>query len=368
MSHPRMSRRQFLKRSGTVAASVAGSPLILSSKTWASPPSERLTLGSVGTGKMMGGHLGDLQNRDDVQILALCDVEARRLQTARALVEKAYASRFGKGAYKALDTYKDFREIAARDDIDAAIIATPDHWHALVALAMIKSGKDVYCEKPLTLAINEGKALVRAVRRYGRVFQTGSQQRSERGFRIACELVRNGRIGKVHTVYVSVGGPSVECGLPPEPVPEGLDWDMWLGPAPWRPYNAELAPSLKGSSPIETWREFDERIGPFPNFRGYRDYSGGGMTDWGAHHFDIAQWGLGMDGSGPVEAIPPNGKDAEFLTYHYANGVTMQRRDAGKAGIVFLGTEGKVMVNRGYLETEPAGIINALPGPNEIHL
>jgi predicted dehydrogenase len=367
MSQHSMSRRHFLKRTGAMAAGAAVFPLILSSRTWASPPSERLTLGCVGVGKMMGGHIEEFQERGDVQILALCDVESRRLEIGRCLVEKAYAARLGKGTYTAISTTKDFREIAARTDIDAAIVATPDHWHTLVSLAMIRSGKDVYCEKPLTLTINEGKALVSAVRRYGRVFQTGSQQRSEGCFRIACELVRNGRIGKVHTVHVSVGGPSVECSLPPEAVPDGLDWDRWLGPAPWRPYNAELAPSLK-PGPIDNWDVFNERIGPYPNFRGYRDYSGGGMTDWGAHHFDIAQWGLGMDGSGPVEAIPPNGNDMEFLTYRYANGVVMQRRPADRAGIVFLGTEGKVMVNRGYLETEPAGIINASPGPNEVHL
>lgn len=366
MPQQTLSRRQFLKRTATGAAVF---PLLLSSKTWAAPPSERLTVGCVGVGKMMGGHLNYLQGRDDVQLVALCDVESRRLETARYLVEKAYTERLGQGSYKSLDITKDFREIAARDDIDAAVIATPDHWHVLVALAMIKSGKDVYCEKPLTLTIREGRELVKAVRRYGRVFQTGSQQRSENGFRIACELVRNGRIGKVHTVYVGVGGPSVDCDLTPQPVPEGLDWNMWLGPAPWRPYNSELAPSIQGEGQIESWSEYDRRIGPFPNFRGYRDYSGGGMTDWGAHHFDIAQWGLGMDDSGPIEAIPPNGKDVEHLTYRYKNGVMMQRRDTGgRAGIVFFGEKGKVMVNRGYLETDPAGIINELPGPNEIHL
>ena len=367
MSRPNISRRQFLKQGGALAASTAVFPLLLSSKTWASPPSERLTLGCIGIGKMMGGHIENLQERGDIQILALCDVEAKRLGIGRRLVEKAYAERLGKGTYKGIDAYKDFREIAARDDIDAAIIATPDHWHTLVSLAMIRSGKDVYCEKPLTLTINDGKMLVETVRRYSRVFQTGSQQRSESCFRVACELVRNGRIGKIHTVYVSVGGPSIECLLPPEPVPDGLDWDRWLGPAPWRPYNSELAPSLK-EGPIENWDEFNRLIGGYPNFRGYRDYSGGGMTDWGAHHFDIAQWGLGMDGSGPVEALPPNGKDAEFLTYRYANGVVMQRRDAGKAGTMFIGTEGKVMVNRGYLETEPAALMNERLRPDEIHL
>ncbi len=367
MSRQPISRRQFLKRAGASAAGATALPLILPSRTWASPPSERLTLGCIGIGKMMGGHVETMQARNDVQILALCDVESKRLGIGRYLVEKAYAERLGKGNYKAVDTYGDFREIAARNDIDAAMIATPDHWHTLVSLAMIRSGKDVYCEKPLTLTIGEGKTLVETVRRYGRVLQTGSQQRSESAFRVACELVRNGRIGNVHTVHVNVGGPSADCLLDPEPVPEGLDWDMWLGPAPWRPYNKELAPSLK-EGPIENWDEFNDQIGPYPNFRGYKDYSGGGMTDWGAHHFDIAQWGLGMDGSGPIEVSPPNGKDVEFLTYRYENGVVMQRRDAGRAGVVFIGTEGKVMANRGYIETDPPSLVNSEIKPAEIHL
>jgi predicted dehydrogenase len=346
---------------------MAAFPLILSGKTWASPPSERLTIGCVGIGKMMGGHLEDMQGRNDVQIVALCDVESKRLNIGRRLVEKAYGERPGAGGHKGIDVYGDFREVAARTDIDAVMIATPDHWHTLVSLAMLKAGKDVYCEKPLTLTVNEGKMLVQTTRRYGRVFQTGSQQRSEGCFRVACELVRNGRIGEVHTVHVSVGGPSIDCALPSEPVPEGLDWNMWLGPAPWRPYNKELAPSLQEGS-IDNWDQFNRLIGPYPNFRGYRDYSGGGMTDWGAHHFDIAQWGLGMDGSGPVEVTPPGVNGAEFLTYKYANGIIMQRHEAGRAGIVFFGDKGKVMVNRGYIQTDPAGLVNQLPQPNEVHL
>lgn len=194
------------------------------------------------------------------------------------------------------------------------------------------------------------------MRRYGRVFQTGSQQRSERGFRVACELVRNNRIGPVHTVHVNVGGPPIECNLPAEPVPEGLDWDFWVGPAPWRPYHSDIAPPLE----FRGW----------PNWRVYRDFAGGMMTDWGAHHFDIAQWGLGMDESGPVEIIPPEHSDARLLTYKYANGVTMYHGggSGGRAGVEFIGTEGRVMVNRGYLETDPPGLELEPLGPNEVHL
>lgn len=351
-----ISRRGFLKRTATLALGTAGFPAIVPSPVFgANAPSNRLTLGFVGMGKQMGGHLGTFLQREHCQVLALCDVESVRLEMKQKQVDHTYGERAEKDSYQACAAYKDFREIAARDDIDAVVIATPDHWHALVAIAMLQSGKDVYCEKPMTLTIAQGRAMADAVRNYGRVFQTGSQQRSERGFRVACELVRNGRIGKIHTVHVNVGGPSVECLLPAEPVPEGLDWNFWLGPAPWRPYNSDIAPGLD----YKGW----------PNFRAYRDYSGGGMTDWGAHHFDIAQWGLGMDESGPVEIIPPDGKDYERLTYKYANGVVMYHGGAtGKAGVEFIGDKGRVMVNRGYLETDPPGLENEPLAPNEIHL
>jgi predicted dehydrogenase len=305
---------------------------------------------------MMGNHLGTALNNPNCQILAICDVESRRLERDQKRINEHYAGKTDKGAYKGCDTHKDFRELVARADVDAVMIATPEHWHAIPCIAAAKAGKDIYCEKPLTHTINEGKAVVDAVRRYGRVFQTGSQQRSERGFRVACELVQNGRIGKVHTVHVNVGGPPEDCYLPPQPVPEGLDWDMWLGPAPWRPYNAELAPGMEFTG--------------WPNWRNYRDFSGGMMCDWGAHHFDIAQWGLGMDNSGPVEIIPPDGKEVKDLTYKYANGVTMYHGGGagGKAGVEFIGTEGRVMVNRGYIETDPASILLEPLGPNDIHL
>ncbi len=353
-------RRTFLKRAMAAAGGAVAFPALIPGSAYGATgsvaPSERLTLGMVGMGKMMTGHLHSFLNRPDCQVVAMCDVEAKRLAFHQQEANEAYARRSGKGSYKGCDIYHDFRELAARDDIDAVVIATPDHWHALISIAMVKSGKDVYCEKPMTLAINEGKAVVQAVREHGRVFQTGSQQRSSKEFRLACELVRNGRIGKLHTVHVNVGGPSVECLLPGEPVPEGLDWNFWLGPAPWRPYNSDIAPGMD----YPGW----------PNFRAYRDYSGGGMTDWGAHHFDIAQWGIGADGSGPVEVHAPDGKTYKRLTYKYANGVVMYHGGGcgGRAGVEFIGTEGRVMVNRGYLETDPPDILKEPIGPNDIHL
>ncbi|GMW00580.1 MAG: hypothetical protein AMXMBFR84_17170 [Candidatus Hydrogenedentota bacterium] len=304
----------------------------------------------------MGGHHGSFLSNREVQVVALCDVESVRLGIQKQRAIDAYTETFGKDAgYEGIDAYSDFRDLCARQDIDAVVNATPNHWHSLVAIEAMRNGKDVYSEKPLARTINEGKAMRTAARHYGRVFQTGSQQRSSREFRIACELVRNGRIGKLHTIHVNVGGPPVDCYLPEEPVPEGLDWNFWLGPAPYRPYHSDIAPPHT----YEGW----------PNWRSYRDYAGGMMTDWGAHHFDIAQWGLDRDGSGPCEVHPPDGQDYPYLTYKYDNGVVMYHGGAfGNAGVEFIGDQGKVRVNRGWFETEPAEIAQEVIGPGEIHL
>jgi predicted dehydrogenase len=239
----------------------------------------------------------------------------------------------------------------ARQDIDAVMIGTPDHWHAIIAIEAAKAGKDIYCEKPMSLTIREARAMVNAVRRYGRVFQTGSQQRSSWQFRFACELVQSKRIGELKSIEVYVGGPSQDCYLPEEPVPKQIDWSMWLGPAPWRPYNSNIC-SLNDPA---SWRS-------------YRDYSGGSMTDWGAHHFDIAQWGMGMDHSGPIEIIPPDGKQVKWLTYRYASGVMVTHGGPGGYGVIFNGTEGKIEVNRVYIRTWPDSIAQKPTGPNEVHL
>ncbi len=345
-----ITRRQFLKRAG-VAAAVA--PFIIPSSVLGAEKlasaNDRITLGFIGVGGMGNGHLRSHLGNSQVQVLAVCEVDATRREKARNRVNDQYGKKKRSGTYKGCAVYDDFRELLARDDIDAVVIATPDHWHAIIAIQAAKAGKDIYCEKPLTLTIREARAIVNAVRRYGRVFQTGSQQRSKDNFRRACELVRSGRIGEVRTVHVSVGGPSREQYLPPQPVPPGLDWDFWLGPAPWRPYN--------------------EKLHPF-KWRGHRDYSGGAMTDWGAHHFDIAQWGLGMDESGPVEVHPPDGKQHKLLTYMYASGVRMFHvpKKGTVNGVLFTGTEGKIEVNRSYFRTWPDKLRTAPLGPNDVHL
>src|SRR5262249_29932067 len=200
----------------------------------------------------------------------------------------------------------------------------------------------VYCEKPLSLTIREAKLMMDAARKYDRVFQTGSQQRSDREFLQACEYVRNGRIGKVKTVNVNVGGPSKPCDLKEEELEKGLDWDLWLGPAPLRGYSSVLSPRGVHKN--------------FPNWRLYREYSGGMMTDWGAHHFDIAQWGLGMDESGPVEIIPPDDPKAQKgVRYLYANGALVVHGRGG--GVQFIGTDGEITVNRGKITSNPEKIL-----------
>ncbi len=342
----RVSRRRFL----TGAAAVAAAPYLLSARAWGRmAASERITLGMIGIGNMGGGHLNNLVNDREVQILAVCDVRRDKREEAQKKVEEAYAAEKTDGTYKGCDTYNEYEAVLARDDVDAVLIAVPDHWHALVAIAACRAGKDVYCEKPLSLTIREAWAMAAAARQYGRVFQTGSQQRSDGNFRLACELVRSGRIGKLQTVHVGIAGPSSEKYLPEEPVPDGMDWDRWLGPSPWYPYNGErCSGSYSGG-----WRLI-------------REYSGGMMTDWGAHHFDIAQWGMGMDGWGPAEVIPPDIAEARTLTYKYASGVVMYH--GGANGVLFTGTDGKIEVNRGYFKTWPDSIGQEALGPNDVHL
>jgi predicted dehydrogenase len=346
-----LTRRQFVQR--TTAAALAAPLFVPASalgKEDKAPASERLTLGFIGMGTQNRGHLGHFLGQKDVQVVAVCDVDTTRRENAKKMVETRYGNN---GPYKGCAAFVDFRELLARKDIDAVVIATPDHWHAIPVIDACKAGKDIYCEKPLTLTIHEAKTLIDAVRKNNRVFQTGSQQRSSNEFRLACELVRSGRIGKVKTVNVNVGDPSKWCDLPEEKMEPGLDWDRWLGPAPKRPYHSKLSP--RG---VHTH---------FPDWRSYREYSGGMMTDWGAHHFDIAQWGLGMDDSGPVQIIPPEDPKAKRgVKYIYANGVEMIHGPGG--GVQFIGTAGEITVNRGTLSSKPETIIQEKLGEKDVHL
>jgi len=335
-----LTRRTFLKSAATFASAA---PFLLPSRIWAAetPPSARLNLGFIGLGTQGKGLMGGFLGKKETQTVAVCDVDTTRREHAKKMVEDHYAKQSGSD-YKGCAAYNDFREVLGRKDIDAVVIATPDHWHAVIATAAAAAGKDIYCEKPLTESIHQARAMVNAVRKHKRVFQTGSMQRSSKEFRTACELVRNGRIGKVKSVEVYVGGPGVPCNLPGEADEPGLDWNFWLGPTPMRPYNSELSP-----------RGVHKH---FPNWRNYREFGGGMVTDWGAHHFDIAQWGCGMDESGPVEIFPAEKPDAHSgVRYVYANGVEVLHSPkvhdpkAGD-GVWFYGSEGKIHVNRGKFE------------------
>ncbi|GAF79260.1 unnamed protein product, partial [marine sediment metagenome] len=292
------------------------------------------------------GNMKGFKGKSDSEVVAVCDVDAGHREKAREIAGLDKKS-----------SYNDFRELLARDDVDAVVVATADHWHVPISIAAVKAGKDVYCEKPLTLTIGGGRALADAVKQYGRVLQTGSQQRSDSEFRQACELVRNGRIGKLHTIKVGIPGNNRKC--PPtweeQPVPEGFDYDMWLGPAPWEPY-------------------MEQRC--HYQFRFILDYSGGQMTNWGAHYLDIAQWGNGADDTGPVEIegkgdFPETGlfttaKKVD-ITYTYANGVKLLLKTGG-GNTRFEGSEGWVFVTRGKIDAEPKSLLEEKIGPDEIHL
>ncbi|MHC4433261.1 MAG: Gfo/Idh/MocA family oxidoreductase [Planctomycetota bacterium] len=338
-----LNRRQFLK--GAAGAAVVLPVIVPSSVFGASAPSNRITIGCIGVGGKGSGNMRSFHGNRGAQVVAVCDVDTAHRQRAAKSADLGAKS-----------SYRDFRDLLARDDIDAVSIATPDHWHVPTSIAAVRSGKDVYCEKPLTLTIAEGRKLADEVRRYRRVFQTGSQQRSGSEFRKACELVVNGRIGKLHTMKVGISGNNRKCEptWTPEPVPEGFDYDLWLGPAPWEPYHHQRC---------------------HYQFRFILEYSGGQMTNWGAHHLDIAQWGNQADDTGPVEIrgkgeFPKTGLFTTALNaeveYTYANGVRMFLSRGG--GTRFEGTEGWIYVNRGRLQAGPESILDATIGPDETHL
>jgi predicted dehydrogenase len=342
MSTSRSTRRAFLK--STAAAAVLG-PTLLSRSLRAAgklAANDRLQIGFIGVGTMGRGHLGRFLGQPDVQVVAVSDVVQERIDSAREMVESRYAKDAHRAEYKGCATYGDFRELLADKSVDAVLIATPDHWHAIPCVLAAQAKKDIYCEKPLTHSVGQGRKIIDAVRKHEVVFQTGSQQRSEFGgrFRTAVELVRNGRIGKVKTVRVGVGGPPIACDLPAQEIPEGTDWEMWCGPSVKRSYHEDLCP-----------RGVHKH---FPAWRAYKEYGGGGLADMGAHHFDIAQWALGMDDSGPVAIEPPAGNATSGLRFVYANGVEMFH--GGPSGCTFEGSEGELYVDRGVLKSTPEAI------------
>jgi len=325
-------------------------------------PSERITMGMIGLGSMGMRHIKAFLQENDCRILAVCDVDADRRAAAVREINASYGN-------EDCAAYNDLRELVERADIDTLCISVPDHWHLLAATAAIRAGKDVYGEKPLTRTIREGRRLASEVARYGCVWQTGSWQRSTSHFRFGCELVRNGRVGQVLRVETGLGygfnpGSGRKGGLkrwpldPPQPVPGGFDYDRWLGPAPFVPYTKERC----------HW-----------NFRWILDYSGGNVTDFGAHHIDIVQWGLGRDHTGPVEVsgigkYPADGLwDAAYdwdFTFRYADGLEVRAASTNHVtqGVKFIGEDGSVFVNRSGLKTSDPRMMRERFGPGEVHL
>jgi predicted dehydrogenase len=347
----RTSRRTVLKAAGAAFVFPAIIPSSARGADGTVAPGNRIALGFIGTGDH--GRNVNIRNflvNADAQAVAVCDVDPVNRDAARDMVSKKYGN-------NDCATYKDFRDVLARADIDAVMISTPDHWHVPIAIAAAKAGKDIECEKP-TLAIREGRILCETMKRYGRVFQWSTEDRAVDVYHRMCELVRNGRIGKVHTIRVELpSGPDTPGDPTPMSVPEGFDYDMWLGPAPWAPYT-------KGRC---HW-----------NFRWIQDYSGGMLTDWGAHLLDGAQWGNDSEHTGPVEVegkgeFWPDGlyntaKDFR-IEYKYADGVRLIVT-SGTPSLRFEGSEGWIG-NRGWrapLQAEPKSILDSVIGPNEIHL
>jgi len=354
MNRKNLTRRDFLKRTAAAGAGVAMPYLVRPSalgRAGTVAASERITLGMIGT----GSHGRDMNLKtfltlDDAHVVAVCDVVREQREIAREMVNTKYGN-------KDCAVYGDFREVLARADIDAVMISTPDHWHVPISIAAAKAGKDVECEKP-TLTVEQGRQLVETMKRYNRVFQWSTEDRAVDVYHRMCELVRNGRIGKVHTIRVELpSGPDRPGNPQPMPVPDGFDYEMWLGPAPWAPYTKDRC---------------------LYDFRWILDYSGGELADWGAHLLDGAQWGNDTEHTGPVEV---EGKGVfwneglyntakEFhIEYTYASGVKLFV-DSGTPSLRFEGSDGWIG-NRGWrapLLAQPASILDSVIGPNEVHL
>ena len=311
MTRKETTRRNFLRK---CAAATIGVPLFVKAEAFGA--NDRIVMGCIGMGGQGRGDMGGFMGFSDVRVVAVCDVVDDHLNMAKKQVDGRYGN-------KDCAAYKDFRDVIARDDIDTIFIGTPDHWHAIISIAAMKNGKDVYCEKPETLTIREGREMTRVARTYGRVFSGGSQ-RVWGDYNWFHKMIYGGRIGQIQEAWVNVGGPSGPCDFAHTPTPPGVDWDMWLGPAPWRPYNESLT---KG------------------NFRPFRDYSGGGMTDWGCHTFGGALFGCNLHKTGPVEVIPPDGKDITNLTYVFENGVKIYHGGGWGGILTFKGTEGQIGEN-----------------------
>jgi len=347
-----ITRRRFLRRAaaglGAAVAAPAFIPASALGRNGAILPSERISMGFIGVGGQGSGHLlggawtyvpGGYVARDDVQVRAVCDVRKERRDHAQKRCNEIYAQKLHQASYNAVQAYNDFREVLARPDIDAVLIAVPYHWAAMIAAMAMRAGKDVYCEKPIALTVREGLNMVETSKRYSRIYQAGMQQRSEYGgkFRLACELIRNGRIGQLKEVYAyclpGAFWPNHWTQDQEVPVPEGLDWDLWLGPLSWRPYSGQTGQELPGVVV--------------------------GDVNWGPHHYDIIQWTVNPDPTAPIEVTYDNGA----IHYRYSNDVVVHsarypgEKVGDDGGACFVGTEGRIAVDRGSVVSYPPKLL-----------
>lgn len=356
----------MLKRSAKAAGALIALP-------WLVPPSvlnrnfpgNRVHVGCIGVGRMGLSNLRNILRFDNVRIVAVCDVDAKRAEYAQQVVNRHYGINSENSNVAGCSVYRDFRDLIDRSDVDAVQICTPDHWHAIPVITAAKAGKDIYVEKPLSLTLHEGRIISDTVRRYGVILQVGSQQRSDERFRRACELVRNGRIGRLETVKIGMGTDPL-TGIPPVmSVPDNLDYEMWLGPAPWAPYTEQRVHPNSG---------YDR-----PGWLRIHDYCLGMITGWGSHHLDIAQWAMDTEHTGPVEItgqgdFPEDGlwdvHNGYHIKYTYANGVKVFAGDHSHypEGVHFEGSEGWVHVRRGAMDAYPKSLLTSHIGTDEIHL
>jgi predicted dehydrogenase len=348
----RITRRGVLRGAAGICALPSFVPASALGQGGAEAPGNRITMACIGVGGRGKENLRSFIGHSNCRIVAVCDVNANRVEEAKKIVNDHYGS-------ADCAAYHDYRDVLARGDIDAVSIATPDAWHVLQSVEAARADKDIFLEKPLGLSVKDGIALRDAVRGYDRVFQFGTQQRSDRNFGFACELVQNGRIGKLRRIIVSVPASRAVGLVRPSPVPPWLDWDMWVGPACWRPYSVGI-------------------VGNCGEWGHISNFSLGWITTWGIHHVDIAQWGNDADDTGPVEVegtgeFPPEGlydcASGWDMTLKYANGVEVRFIDKGKRrqGVLFEGTEGRVFVARGAIEAEPKSLLQERIGPDERH-
>ncbi|MFQ6131171.1 MAG: Gfo/Idh/MocA family protein [Armatimonadota bacterium] len=360
MNRIKRSRRGFLRSAGRALAGALVAPHVITSSALGQattpPASERVTLGHIGVGGRGGGLLRGFLGVAEAQSVAVCDPFKSKRENWAEKINSHYADKMGDATYKGCAAYNDFRDLLAREDIDGVVIATHDGWHVPIAIAAARAGKDMYVEKPLGLSVEQNKALRETIRRYGRVFQYGTQQRSSQHCRFGCELIRNGRIGEIRSIQVEAPGGSSGGSTEPIPVPEDLDYDMWLGPAPVTPYTKDRC-STQGSYFVY-------------------DNSLGFVAGWGAHPLDILDWAYGGDEAVPVEyegtgTIPTEGLFDTVTVWSvsckYPNGVPMAFR-SGPDLTKFIGTEGWVAIRRGGLDAEPKSLLTSTIGPGETRL